>query len=424
MGNVLSVKSASRHSKATVHLQHLLTTSLSDFPWRIEIVDWEGCRYSIGHGGTHWAGDRVEVHIKTRRAGRHFLGLCGFKILEDYVCGDIDVGGNFFLLTWIRLYLNLELSLPTTLLRMVQNRAFQFQSISRAAINVSSHYDLNENFINAYLDSAYQSYSCGIFEDPECLNVEELLSHGHGKNDNFDSLEKAQFAKFKDAADFVRPIPGERVLDIGCGYGGQLRVGAELFPDSHWVGWTHSRNQIDVGLEHLRLADVETKAEMHFGDYRQDLSVYDHILSTGMVSHVGPNGLVPYVRQVRRRIRRGGRYMHHALMKPWSRRPLDSFMGVAFNKKYVWPGFHWFSLAEHCAALERNGFRIIAEKNLRLHYSKTTAAWYLRMMGDSQALRQMVGDATFRAWQIYLAGASGGFSSGQIEVHRIYAEAI
>jgi cyclopropane fatty-acyl-phospholipid synthase-like methyltransferase len=86
---------------------------------------------------------------------------------------------------------------------------------------------------------------------------------------------------------------------------------------------------------------------MQYGDYREDDGVYDHVLSTGMACHVGPKGLIPYVQQVRRRVRKGRRYMHHVIMNPWSRRPVDSFMGVAFCKKYVWPGFHWFCVGDH-----------------------------------------------------------------------------
>jgi cyclopropane-fatty-acyl-phospholipid synthase len=410
-------------SRTSLELEELLTTSLRAFPWRIAFHDWEGAQYSVGRGNVHWAGDWVDLFIKTRSAGRNFLGLRGFDLHEDFVRGEIDVGGNFILLTWVRLYLNLELSWPVMLWRVLNNRAFQFQNISRASINVASHYDLNEDFINTYLDCTYHSYSCGMFEDPEDLNVPDLLRRGEGNGDSFDSLEKAQFTKYKDAANFASPLPGECVLDIGCGYGGQLRVGAELFPASQWVGWTHSRNQIAVGQKQLALSGVADNTHLQFGDYRQDDGIYDHILSTGMVSHVGPRGLIPYIKQVRKRIRKGGRYMHHAIMNPWSCRPLDSYMGVAFCKKYVWPGFHWFSVGEHYAALERNGFRILGEKNLRLHYAKTTAAWYLRMMEDQERLRKLVGEATFRAWQIYLAGSSGGFSSDQIEIHRIYTEA-
>ena len=74
-----------------------------------------------------------------------------------------------------------------------------------------------------------------------------------------------------------------------------------------------------------------------------------------MVSHVGPRGLAPYVRHIRKRIKRGGRYVHHALMTPFTNLPLDAEVGAAFNKKYVWPGFHWFTLGTHIKALEENG---------------------------------------------------------------------
>jgi len=423
MSSIVLPKPQYARSATSLELEQLVTTSLREFPWRIDFTDWEGATYSVGKGESHWAGDRVGVLIKTRSAGRNILGLRGVEMQEDYARGETEVTGNFFLLTWTRLHVNMELSLPAMLWRVFKNRAFQFQTIARASVNVSSHYDLNEDFINTYLDRVYQSYSCGMFEDPENLNVEDLLRRGEGKGDSFDSLEKAQYTKFKDAAEFARPSAGERVLDIGCGYGGQLRVGAELFPQSQWVGWTHSRNQIAVGQKRLQEAGVADKTRMQYGDYREDDGVYDHVLSTGMACHVGPKGLIPYVQQVRRRVRKGGRYMHHVIMNPWSRRPVDSYMGVAFCKKYVWPGFHWFCVGDHYAALERNGFRILGEKNLRLHYAKTTAAWYLRMMQDADRLRKLVGEQTFRAWQIYLAGSSGGFSSGQIEIHRIYTEA-
>ncbi|MEN9734471.1 MAG: Mycolic acid cyclopropane synthetase, partial [Verrucomicrobiota bacterium] len=193
-----------------------MTTSLREFPWRIDFTDWEGAIYSVGKGESHWAGDRVGVLIKTRSAGRNILGLRRVEMQEDYARGETEVTGNFFLLTWTRLHVNMELSLPAMLWRVFKNRAFQFQTIARASVNVSSHYDLNEDFINTYLDRVYHSYSCGMFEDPENLNVEDLLRRGEGKGDSFDSLEKAQYTEFKDAAEFARPSAGERVLDIGC----------------------------------------------------------------------------------------------------------------------------------------------------------------------------------------------------------------
>lgn len=163
--------------------------------------------------------------------------------------------------------------------------------------------------------------------------------------------------------------------------------------------------------------------ELNEGDYRESDTVYDHITSTGMISHVGPRGLTPYVRQVRRRIKKGGRYLHHALMTAHKEIPLDMNVGIAFNKRYVWPGFHWFTVGQHVRALEKNGFQIERMTNLSTHYAKTTAAWYERMMGQREQVESGLGNQTFRAWQIFLAGITGSFLSRDIHVYRLYCVA-
>jgi cyclopropane fatty-acyl-phospholipid synthase-like methyltransferase len=164
--------------------------------------------------------------------------------------------------------------------------------------------------------------------------------------------------------------------------------------------------------------------ELNEGDYRQDNRAFDHITSTGMVSHVGPRGLEPYVRNIRRRIRTGGRYVHHAIMTRHSRIPLDAEIGVAFNKRYVWPGFHWFTLGEHIRALEKNGFEVVRAINLAPNYAKTVAAWYERMMLNTSEIKQHLGEAGFRSWQIYLTGGSQGLLSGKGKVYRVYCRAV
>jgi cyclopropane-fatty-acyl-phospholipid synthase len=307
---------------------------------------------------------------------------------------------------------------------MLANRAaYAFQDSSRARINVKSHYDIPQEALDIYLDREYLAYSCAMFERPHEKPVEELVRVGTGERDTFDSLEKAQWRKFKDAADFARPAAGESVLDVGCGYGGQLRVLLDSYPAARIVGWTHSSNQVKVGT--TRLASYpRSQWEMHEGDFREETRIFDHITSTGMISHVGPRGLVPYVRNIRKRIRQNGRYLHHALMTPYTGRSLDSAVGVAFNKKYVWPGFHWFTVGEHVKALEENGFEVVRLTNLSPHYSKTAAAWYERMMQHSDRVRELLGEQTFRAWQVYLAPASEGFCARTLHVYRIYCRAV
>lgn len=404
-------------------LRAFLEEILAGLKGEMVVTDWKGQTYSIGRKRAHWRGVPLELELKTKAAGRELLALNPLGFLERFVAGEVDMWGNLYLLAAIRDDLELSLSWWRVIPRMIVNRAFLFQNTARAAINVKSHYDIPQEALHQYLDRAYMSYSCGMFEDPGRLVVDELVQVGQGQADAFDSLEKAQWGKFKDAVDFVAPEAGETLLDVGCGYGGQLQVALENHPFGKVVGWTHSHNQVVVGREMLNAFD-DSRWELNEGDYREDGRVFDHVTSTGMISHVGPRGLIPYVRNVRKRIKDGGRYVHHSLMTPYFEGALDSAVGVAFNKKYVWPGFHWFSLAEHVKALEENGFEITKMTNLSPHYGKTTAAWYERMMSSREIMRRNLGEQTFRAWQIYLGPTSEAFRRSAIHVYRIYCRAV
>lgn len=407
----------------TTKLQTFLQEILAGFPWRLAFRDASGATFTIGRGEPHWAGDTLEIDFHTHAPARDLLAMHPLGFLERFLAGEADMRGNLYLLAEIRDHLNMSLPWFRTARRLVENRALRFQSPRVAQVNVKSHYDISQDALDLYLDRRYQSYSCGIFEDPTQLASGELIQAGQGRDDHHDSLEKAQWRKFDDAAQWVSPAPGETVLDVGCGYGGQLEVLLDHAPRAKVAGWTHSANQVR-GAEKLLAHHDPAQWEVHEGDYRAESRVFHHITSTGMISHVGPRGLEPYVREVRKRIKTGGRYLHHSLMTPHFDVPFDANVGVAFNKKYVWPGFHWFTLADHIRALEQNGFEIARLTNLSPHYAKTTAAWYERLAVQAGQARAAMGEATFRAWQVYLASASTGFKNKGIHVYRLYCHAI
>ena len=417
----LATRRLAARPKRSAALQDFLENALHDLPWRVVFSDWTGRTYVTGGNERHWSGQDLRVDIKTEAAGRDLLRLDGMRFLERFLEGDVDLDGNLYLLADLRKYAALRLKPWHLIGRVLKHVAFQ--STARASVNVKSHYDIPQEALNVYLDRTYMSYSCGMFEDPDRLDIEELKRVGRGREDDFDSLEKSMWRKFKDAADYIAPAAGETLLDVGCGYGGQLVVALENHPFGKVVGWTHSRNQVTDGSEMLADFDRE-RWELNEGDYRNDDRVYDHITSTGMISHVGPRGLVPYVRQVRRRIKSGGRYLHHALMTAHQRLPLDLHVGTAFNKKYVWPGFHWFTVGQHVRALEKNGFQIESAINLTRHYAKTTTAWYERMMAHRGVMTEALGEPTLRAWQIFLAGITGSYLARDIHVYRLYCVAV
>ena len=410
-----------QQSNLVARLHEVAEQLFSEFPWQVIVRDWLGNSQQLGGSTPHWSGDPLVITVKTKAAARAFADQDVMKFLEMLLSQEVDLEGNLYLLPFLRKHAKFGRSNFQRLFSLLKNSAFQ--TTSRARFNVKSHYDIPQDVLNVYLDKVYLSYSCGMFAEPDRVERDELLRVGSGEADDFDSLEKAQWRKFKDAIDFVNPNEGDTLLDVGCGYGGQIAVALKDHLFGKVVGWTHSANQVSKGNETLSTFDAR-RWELNEGDYRDDERIYDHITSTGMISHVGPRGLVPYVCHIRKRIKTGGRYVHHALMIPHHKIPLNFMIGPSFNKKYVWPGFHWFTLGTHVKALEKNGFAVTKALNLSPHYAKTTAAWHERFRSKRSLIVQELGEATARAWEIYLAGASGGFVSKGIHVYRLYCEAL
>ena len=386
------------------------------------MTDCNGNTVEVGKGEKHWCGSPLSVHLRTKGAMKRVWTGDSLGFLEAFVRGEAEIDGNIHVLPFLKRHgwfgrIHLRQWLATVIANSLG------QSARRARLNVKSHYDIPQEALDVYLDRVYRAYSCGIFEDPTDITKEDLLRAGRGKEDTFDSLEKAQWRKFKDAVDFLAPRSGQTMIDIGCGYGGQLAVALEEHPFGNVVGWTHSANQVRVGKQ--LLSGIRKDGwEIHEGDYRQETRTFDHVTSTGMISHVGPRGLAPYVRRIRRMIRTGGRYVHHAIMGHHRHIPINRSPGTVFNKKYVWPGFHWFTVGEHATVLDKSGFAIRKMVNLGDHYTKTAAAWYLRMMQQEEQMIRHLGEQTFRAWRVYLGGASGAFQTNEGCVCRFYCEAV
>jgi hypothetical protein len=195
---------------------------LDGLPWRVEFRDWTDAAWQAGGDAPHWSGRPLVVALHTEEAGRALLARNALQFLDLHLAGDIDLDGNLYVLSDVRAQAGLRLSWTQALATWWRNR--DFQTPARARVNVTSHYDIPQEALDFYLDRAYRAYSCAMFEHPERLVRDELVRPGAGRDDVFDSLERAQWRKFQDAVDFVAPAPGDTILDVGCGYGGQLAV--------------------------------------------------------------------------------------------------------------------------------------------------------------------------------------------------------
>jgi len=407
-------------------LESFIRKTFYHFPWEMQIT-YLGNSFSIGKKKSHWCNEPLRINIKTNSAARTIIKEDSLGFLIKAVEGEIGLSGNIYVLTFLRNHGKFDgIKSWRWIKRLVIDNTFQ--SRNKAKVNVKSHYDMPEIAISKYLDSKYESYSTAIWKDPFHFDKEELTRIGNGEADNFDSLEKAQWRKFKDGMNFINPKPGDKIIDIGCGYGGQLKVGLEEHPKIKFVGWTHSHNQV-VGGNKLLDKFPRENWELHEGDYREEKrsGYFDHVTSSGMVSHVGPKGLIPYVKNIRKLMNSegGGKYVHHAIMDAGNDIPINWGPGSVFNKMFVWPGFHWFTPGQHLLALESNGFKVHKIICLNDHYSKTAAAWHLRFKKNKEEIRTHMNEEEYRAWEIYLAGAVGAFkrkfSGGK---YRFYCESL
>jgi hypothetical protein len=171
-------------------LLDFLAGSLSGFPWPVAVGRCGGEVHTFGGDLVHWCGQPLTIHFHTEAAISDVLSLDGFGFLERFLLGEVDLAGNLFVLTELGEHLRLRLSWRQILSALVRNNLYQ--TVRRARVNVTSHYDIPQEVLETYLDRKYMAYSCAIFERPREYDPAELVAAGAGEHDDFDSLEKAQ----------------------------------------------------------------------------------------------------------------------------------------------------------------------------------------------------------------------------------------
>lgn len=269
----------------------------------------------------------------------------------------------------------------------------------RAAI--SFHYDVSNAFYGLWLD-AERVYSCAYFETPE------------------DSLEQAQRSKLEHICRKLRLQPGDRLLDIGCGWGALVCWAAR----HHGVrahGITLSQRQLEYARERIRAEGLQDFVTVELRDYRDfdGAAVYDKVSSVGMFEHVGLANLPAYYAAVQRVLRPGGLFLNHGIThdeEGWNRT-----VATEFINRYVFPDGELDCVSNIQLGMERAGFEIHDVEGLRPHYALTLRHWVQRLEARRNEALQEVDEVTFRIWRFYMAACALEFESGGTGLYQIVA---
>jgi cyclopropane-fatty-acyl-phospholipid synthase len=325
----------------------------------------------------------------TRRMDAYSLALA-------YIRGEISVTGDLF--SAIRFFRDR----PGSRLRSLVIRSAAWLGRSgigarlanraAAARDIQFHYDRSNDFYRLFLDSRMQ-YSEGHFTGPEC------------------TLEEAQEAKLDRICRHLDVRPGQRFLDIGCGWGGLLMYVASRF-GVHGTGCTLSRQQRELASALVNREGMAKCVEIRETDYRDLTGRFDRIASIGMFEHVGPKRMAAYFRKVYSLVAPDGLFLNRGIVRPEreSNSPETLFM-----QRHVFPGGGLTPLADVLRDAERAGFEVISMESVRRHYARTCRAWVANLMVHAEQCRQLVGEVTYRTWLLYLAASAVNFEDGRID---------
>jgi cyclopropane-fatty-acyl-phospholipid synthase len=341
-----------------------------------------GAKFSCGDG----TGEPVAVRFLTTDAERRVLLNPELALGEVYMEGSFVVE-NGSIADALAVLMDQPLMLPrwTRLqwwLRYLARHARQFNPPSRSKNNVAHHYDLDGQLYSLFLDADKQ-YSCAYFETPDA------------------SLDDAQLAKKRHLAAKLLIGRGDRVLDIGSGWGGLSLYLAEM-AGANVTGVTLSTEQLQVS--NARAAEKNLSAKFFLEDYRDVSGPFDRIVSVGMFEHVGVDFYETFFRRCAELLTDDGVMMLHSIGRSEGPDVTNPWI-----TKYIFPGGYIPALSEVLRAIERAGLLVCDIEILRLHYAETLKAWRERFMARREEAVQLYDERFARMWEFYLAVSEMGF---------------
>ncbi len=363
---------------------------------RLDVIDADGKRHTF-QGEPGPADDphpQVTMRLSDKRLYRDLVFKSEIAAAEGYMDGTMTFEEGATLRDFLKLFSINRLNLAAYPLQkairnvtMMTRRKQQSNKKGEAQGNVSHHYDLGNAFYKLFLDDN-MLYSCAYFH-----------------NDN-ESLEQAQRNKLRLIAAKLNLKPGQKVLDIGCGWGDMALYLASM-EDVKVVGVTLSTEQQKLATERAEKMGLSDRVEFRLQDYREVTETFDRIVSVGMFEHVGVSHYDEFFAKLNDLMPDDGVALIHSIghMSPPG-------MASKFMRKYIFPGAYSPALSEVFESVEKNSLWCLDLEFLRVHYAETLKHWEQRFQSNRAEVEAMYDERFARMWEFYLISAEAMFRTG------------
>jgi cyclopropane-fatty-acyl-phospholipid synthase len=373
-------------------LEHALTHLKKNVHAPVRLVLWDGREVAFSEQ------PEVTVRLKGTRAASAFMKPSLLSLAEAYIDGYADLEGD----------LNAAIRGAEAISRSGSRPLFDSLGHSRHTKRddreaIGYHYDVSNEFYALWLDPR-MVYSCAYFKRED------------------DTLEQAQKQKLDHICTKLMLKPGEKFLDVGCGWGALVIRAAEKYGVDA-TGITLSENQFRLANERIRAAGLQDRCRVLLQDYRDvpGEGVYDKIASVGMFEHVGLKNLPTYFGVVRRLLKERGLFMNHGITSTDVDNRAVGMGAGEFIGRYVFPRGELPHLHRAIHDMGAAGLDVHDVECLRAHYAKTCAHWsenFERVLPRAVAASS---ERTARIWRVYLAGCAYGFEQGWMSIHQVLA---
>ena len=359
-------------------------------PLRLKL--WNGHQLDLG-GST----PEVTIRVPKPSALAYLLQPSLESLGSAYVEGKLEVEGRLRAIIQIANQLA-ELSQRQ---RSHLGRLFKARSHSKSqdARAIAYHYDVSNAFYQTFLDRE-MVYSCAYFEQGD------------------EDLATAQQKKIDHILSKIALQPGQRLLDIGCGWGALVIRAAQRY-GANCVGITLSTQQRAWASERIKMLGLENKISIQLLDYRDVYGQYDRITSVGMFEHVGLKNLRLYFAKLSQLLTDDGLIMNHGICTTNTDHRTARHGAGEFISQYVFPHGELPHVGTVLLAMQDGGLETMDVENLRRHYARTCAHWADNFEKNDALIRSLVDDKTYRIWRVYLAGCAHAFEHDWVSLYQV-----